>query len=133
MHKIIKKIITNAGTTGPFDVITSESSVYYFIRSQKACKVAVVSTYLPKNCGLATFTAALLARLREHPELPAGCEIGVIALSDPSDRHVYTDPIVHYDLRVDSVSASSRLPIMQSNNYSPEPNKPVALPRDRIL
>lgn len=91
-----------------------------------------MSTFTPKNCGLATFTAALLARLREHSDLPAGCEIGVIALSDPSDRHVYTDPIVHYDLRIDSVSASSRLPTVQSNNYSPEPNQPVTLPRDCI-
>lgn len=73
---------------------------------QGACKVAVVSTYPPKKCGLATFTAELLARLRAHPELPNSCDFGVIAISDPSDRLLYTDPIVHYDLRPDSVSAA---------------------------
>lgn len=72
--------------------------------AQGVCKVAVVSSYPPKNCGLATFTAALLLRLRTNPNLPARCEFGVIAVSDPSDRLLYSDPIVHYDLRIDSVS-----------------------------
>lgn len=76
---------------------------------QGMCKVAVVSTYPPKNCGLATFTAALLARLRVHPDIMSGCELGVIALSDPSDRLVYSDPVVHYDMRVDSVSAAAAI------------------------
>ena len=66
----------------------------------------MLSTYPPKNCGLATFTAALLTHLRGHPGLPPSCEIEVIALSDPSDRLVYTDPIVKYELRVDSVSVT---------------------------
>ena len=35
-----------------------------------ACKVAVVSTYVPKNCGLATFTNALVQQLRISPGLP---------------------------------------------------------------
>lgn len=70
---------------------------------QGTCKVAVVSTYPPKQCGVATFTAALLARMRTASALPEDCEIGVFALSDPSDALVYTDPIVHYDLRLDSV------------------------------
>ncbi len=73
---------------------------------QKTCKVAVVSTYPPKKCGLASFTAALLPWLRLHPDISSGCEIGIVALSDPSDRLVYMDPFVHYDLRVDSVSAA---------------------------
>lgn len=72
---------------------------------QGICKIAMVSTYPPKNCGLATFTAALLTRLSSHTDLPPGCQIEVIAISDPSDRLVYDDPIVRYDLRVDSVRA----------------------------
>lgn len=72
---------------------------------QSTCKVAVVSTYPPKNCGLASFTAALLAQLRVHPTIMSGCEMGVIALSDPSDHLIYIDPVVHFDMRVDSVSA----------------------------
>lgn len=67
--------------------------------------MAVVSTYPPKNCGLATFTAELLARLRAHAELPDNCNVGVIALSDPLDEVLYTDPIVHYDLRLEYVRA----------------------------
>ena len=34
------------------------------------CKVALVSTYAPKNCGLATFTAALVQQLRTSLGLP---------------------------------------------------------------
>lgn len=37
---------------------------------EPACKVAVVSTYVPKNCGLATFTNALVQQLRISPGLP---------------------------------------------------------------
>ena len=68
---------------------------------QGACKVAVVSTFPPKACGLATFTAALLEPLRAHAGLPRGCSVGVIALADPADQLAYTDPIVEYDLRYD--------------------------------
>lgn len=67
----------------------------------QACKVAVVSTYPPKNCGVATFTAALLDELRDHGELPDGCHVGVVALADPADELAYTDPIVEFDLRYD--------------------------------
>ncbi|CAL8465900.1 g5436 [Coccomyxa elongata] len=77
-----------------------------FNPNKGACKVAVISTYPPKNCGIATFTAALLARLRAHAKLPASCEIGVIAISEWSDRLLYTDPIVHYDLRVEAAMPS---------------------------
>ena len=69
----------------------------------------MVSTYPPKKCGLATFTAELFAQLRTHAELPDSCEIGVIAISDTSDQLLYTDPIIHYDLRLDSVSAALNL------------------------
>jgi hypothetical protein len=67
----------------------------------QACKVAVVSTWPPKNCGVATFSAALLEELRAHAQLPASCSVGVIALADPADELAYIDPIVHYDLRYD--------------------------------
>jgi hypothetical protein len=63
--------------------------------------VAVVSTFPPKNCGLATFTAALLEPLRAHAGLPPGCAVGVVALADPADDLAYVDPIVEYDLRYD--------------------------------
>ena len=89
----------------PIHVIFSPKFACSTAVVQMACKVAVVSTYPPKNCGLATFTAALLEQLRAHTGLPHGCDIGVIALSGPSDELLYTDPIVHYDLRLDSVSA----------------------------
>lgn len=68
-----------------------------------------MSTYPPKNCGIATFTAALLDRLRDHPDLPRICEIGVIAIADQIDELIYKDPIVHYDLRIDSVSGATTL------------------------
>jgi hypothetical protein len=72
---------------------------------QASCKVAVVSTYPPKNCGIATFTAALMESLRKHKGPARTCDFGVIAISDPNDHLVYTDPIVHYDLRIDAVSS----------------------------
>ena len=72
----------------------------------QACRVAVVSTYPPKNCGVATFTAALLDELRDHGDLPPGCSVGVVALADPSDELTYRDPIVHYDLRYDLLMPS---------------------------
>ena len=37
------------------------------------CKVAVISTYVPKNCGLATFTHALMQELRVSKGLPQVC------------------------------------------------------------
>lgn len=89
----------------------------------------MVSTYLPKNCGIATFTAALLDRLRDHTALPTGCEIGVVAIADPVDELVYTDPIVHYDLRIDSVGHNGSLSKMF---YNP-PVKILACTRHPLL
>jgi hypothetical protein len=63
--------------------------------------VAVVSTFPPKYCGLATFTAALLQRLRGHPGLPGACHIGVVALADPAEGLAYTDAAVDYELKLD--------------------------------
>ena len=70
----------------------------------QACSVVVVSTFPPKHCGLATFSAALLRALRGHPGLPpGGCAFGVIAIVDPADddAHAATDPAVVYRLRLD--------------------------------
>ena len=40
-----------------------------------ACKVALVSTYIPKNCGLATFTASLVQQLLVSPGVPEVCHL----------------------------------------------------------
>lgn len=62
-----------------------------------------MSTFPPKQCGLATFTASLLGALRstgthDHPQ---GITFGIIALSDPRDGIVYDGPALDYELRLD--------------------------------
>ena len=68
-----------------------------------------MSTYPPKHCGLATFTHALIQALHGHEALPQQCHIGIIALSDPSDNLVYTDPAVDFDLRYDHTAPSQAM------------------------
>ena len=64
-------------------------------------RVAIVSTFPPKKCGLATFTASLLGALRSSSTHSRGTTFGVIALSDPRDGNLYEDPAVDYELRMD--------------------------------
>lgn len=52
-----------------------------------------LSTFPPTECGLATFTAALLAELRDGP--PA-CEVGVVRLSDGNSPGRPGGTVVHH-------------------------------------
>ena len=53
---------------GPFSKLSP-------VMQDPLCKVAVVSTYVPKNCGLATFTHALMQELRVSKGLPQVCKM----------------------------------------------------------
>ncbi|WP_298164028.1 glycosyltransferase family 4 protein [Novosphingobium sp.] len=55
-----------------------------------AMRVAVVGTYAPRSCGIATFTADLCEQLASHfPEVG----LDVYALEAPGRQHVYADDI----------------------------------------
>ena len=64
-------------------------------------RVAIVSTFPPKKCGLATFTVSLLGALRLKGTHPQGTSFGIIALSDPRDGIVYDDAALDYELQMD--------------------------------
>ncbi len=51
-------------------------------------KLAVIGTYVPRKCGIATFTGDLVGQLRHfHPEM----QVDVHALVDPTSELVYSD------------------------------------------
>lgn len=53
--------------------------------------VAVLGNYLPRQCGIATFTTDLVAALSE-PSLALSC--GVVAMNDVDKRYDYGEPVV---------------------------------------
>ncbi|WP_188116243.1 glycosyltransferase [Salinispora cortesiana] len=64
-------------------------------------RIAVVSTYLPRRCGLATFAHDLVGALRDAEP---NCEVDVIAVGPPNSAFVYP-PIVAHALRNTSIAS----------------------------
>src|SRR6187399_1661323 len=53
-------------------------------------QIAFLGNYLPRQCGIATFTTDLSQAISsEYPEL----ECGVVAMNDPGTRHAYGDRV----------------------------------------
>src|SRR6186713_849168 len=53
-------------------------------------QIAFLGNYLPRHCGIATFTTDLSQAIAsEYPDL----ECGVVAMNDPGTRHVYGDRV----------------------------------------
>ena len=63
-------------TDGPADrgKLSSNSDPLHVMQAPN-CKAALISTYVPKNCGLATFTHALVQELRVSQGLPQVCRL----------------------------------------------------------
>ena len=52
----------------------------------RARRIAIIGTYAPRKCGIATFTSDIVEQLaRFHPEIT----VDVYALADPAQPHVY--------------------------------------------
>ena len=63
-------------------------------------RVAFIGNYLPRRCGIATFTHDLhRAVASERPEI----ETGVVAMTDPGSRYDYP-PAVRFQVREEKIS-----------------------------
>lgn len=72
--------------------------------------IALLSTYPPTQCGLATFTAALYQQLNRHPG-----QVGVVrVLGDPADGHSGPEVVAHL---VNGSRASAAAVIATLNSY----------------
>ena len=56
------------------------------------CKVAIITTFNPTKCGIATFSEALINGMKDVYPFSSSCSIRVVALSKIRTR--YSDPIV---------------------------------------
>jgi glycosyltransferase involved in cell wall biosynthesis len=74
-------------------------------------RVAVLSTYVPRRCGLATFAQDVVTALREQAYVPA-----VVAVNDPHGRHDYGPEVC---LEIDQDEGHDYLALAEKLNDGP--------------
>ncbi len=79
-----------------------------------ASKIVIVSTYPPRQCGIASFASDLLAVLK--PELEEETEIVVYALDKKENAHLYTNAV---NAVIDTRSLNACIEAAELINYDP--------------
>ena len=70
-------------------------------------EILVVTTFPPRQCGVATYSQDLIKALNEH--YVDSFSIKVCALENKNEQHAYTDPAVKYVLNVSEPESYTRL------------------------